>query len=197
MNQATSLGDLSNGDPLVREILTRFGLSPSDLAIYIGTSLVSVIRWGRGDTKPNSVMKSRLAETLLCLKQGQALNFRKAASKHVFAARGAPRSMPLFEQTEPIERLDAQRRLPLLSRLRSGTLWGEGSRTLATLLTEHTTAATTINCPVSEGISAGKNTYTYDAHTYHTKVPPQGIAEVIRRYLPNGGLVLDPFAGVE
>lgn len=43
---------------------------------------------------------------------------------------------------------------------------------------------------------AGKNTYTYDAHTYHTKVPPQGIAEILRGYLPSGGgLVLDPFAG--
>jgi len=44
-------------------------------------------------------------------------------------------------------------------------------------------------------MSAGKNTYTYDAHTYHTKVPPQGIAELVRHYLPEGGLVLDPFAG--
>ena len=40
-----------------------------------------------------------------------------------------------------------------------------------------------------------KITYTYDAHTYHTKIPPQGIAKVISKYLPNGGLVLDPFAG--
>jgi DNA modification methylase len=44
-------------------------------------------------------------------------------------------------------------------------------------------------------MSAGKNTYTYDAHTYHTKVPPQGIAELLLHYLPNGGLVFDPFAG--
>jgi DNA modification methylase len=44
-------------------------------------------------------------------------------------------------------------------------------------------------------MSAGKNTYTYDAHTYHTKVPPQGIAELLRHYLPEGGLVLDPFSG--
>jgi DNA modification methylase len=44
-------------------------------------------------------------------------------------------------------------------------------------------------------MSAGKNTYTYDAHTYHTKVPPQGIAELLKHYLPEGGLVLDPFSG--
>lgn len=45
------------------------------------------------------------------------------------------------------------------------------------------------------GVEAGKNTYTYDAHTYHTKVPPQGIAQLVSYYLPNGGLVLDPFGG--
>jgi len=44
-------------------------------------------------------------------------------------------------------------------------------------------------------MSAGKNTYTYDAHTYHTKVPPQGIAELLTHYLPEGGLVFDPFSG--
>jgi DNA modification methylase len=44
-------------------------------------------------------------------------------------------------------------------------------------------------------VSAGKNTYTYDAHTYHTKVPPQGIAELLQHYLPDGGLVLDVFSG--
>ena len=45
-------------------------------------------------------------------------------------------------------------------------------------------------------MSAGKNTYTYDAHTYHTKVPPQGIAELLTHYLPEGrGLILDAFAG--
>ncbi len=49
--------------------------------------------------------------------------------------------------------------------------------------------------PFAGGISAGKNTYTYDAHTYHTKVPPQGISELLSYYLPQGGLVLDPFSG--
>jgi len=30
--------------------------------------------------------------------------------------------------------------------------------------------------PFAGEIRAGKNTYVYDAHTYHTKVPPEGIA---------------------
>lgn len=49
--------------------------------------------------------------------------------------------------------------------------------------------------PYSKDISAGKNTYVYDAHTYHTKVPPQGIALLIEHYTRPGDVVLDPFCG--
>ncbi len=31
----------------------------------------------------------------------------------------------------------------------------------------------------AKDISAEKNTYVYDAHTYHTKVPPQGIKPLV------------------
>ncbi|MGA2657625.1 MAG: DNA methyltransferase [Verrucomicrobiota bacterium] len=47
----------------------------------------------------------------------------------------------------------------------------------------------------SENIRAGKNTYVYDAHTYHTKVPPEGIAKLIEYYTAPGQVVLDPFCG--
>lgn len=47
----------------------------------------------------------------------------------------------------------------------------------------------------ARSVVAGKNTYTYDAHTYHTKVPPTGIRELLRYYLPQAGLILDPFCG--
>ena len=49
--------------------------------------------------------------------------------------------------------------------------------------------------PYSKSISAGKNTYVYDAHTYHTKVPPQGIELLIDYYTRPGDTVLDPFCG--
>ncbi len=42
---------------------------------------------------------------------------------------------------------------------------------------------------------AGKNTHVYDAHTYHTKVPPEAIAHLIEHYTQPGDLVLDPFCG--
>jgi DNA modification methylase len=47
----------------------------------------------------------------------------------------------------------------------------------------------------SGDIRAGKNTYVYDAHTYHTKVPPEGIAKLITYYTTPGQVVLDPFCG--
>lgn len=47
----------------------------------------------------------------------------------------------------------------------------------------------------SSNIESGKNTYVYDAHTYHTKVPPEGIKEVIKYYTEPGDVILDPFCG--
>ena len=52
-----------------------------------------------------------------------------------------------------------------------------------------------VKSPYEHGIVAGKNTYVYDAHTYHTKVPPQGISSLIEHYTRPGDVVLDPFCG--
>jgi DNA modification methylase len=49
--------------------------------------------------------------------------------------------------------------------------------------------------PYDQNISAGKNTYVYDAHTYHTKVPPEGIKQLIEYHTDPGHIVLDPFCG--
>jgi len=71
----------------------------------------------------------------------------------------------------------------------------QGEADLARLIERHSQGARTVDQAPTLGMSGGKNTYTYDAHTYHTKVPPQAIAELLRHYLPENGLVLDPFAG--
>lgn len=181
----------------VAEIIARFGVPPGDLAKYLGTSLVSVVRWERGDTEPGSRTQAKLAEVLQRLERGETLDIERAVTTHVFASRGARRgsdALPLFRGTSQVERAP-QPKAPILSRLRAGDLWGDGLDALSGILADRSGAAPTIAGPAAEGVSAGKNTYTYDAHTYHTKVPPQGIAEVIRRYLPEGGVVLDPFAG--
>lgn len=44
-------------------------------------------------------------------------------------------------------------------------------------------------------VDAGKNTPVYNAHSYHTKVPYQGIMPYIEHYTAPGDLVLDPFGG--
>jgi len=44
-------------------------------------------------------------------------------------------------------------------------------------------------------IAAAKGSPAYRAHTYHTKVPPEGIAPFIARYTRPGDVVLDPFCG--
>lgn len=49
--------------------------------------------------------------------------------------------------------------------------------------------------PFAAPVKAGKNTAIYNAHSYHTKVPPQGIVPYIEHYTEPGDLVLDPFCG--
>src|SRR5204862_6008725 len=49
--------------------------------------------------------------------------------------------------------------------------------------------------PYAPNISAGKNSYVYDAHTYHTKVPPEGIKLLVECFTSPGDVVLDPFCG--
>lgn len=186
-----------SGRFLVAEILSRFDVTPRDLARYVGSSLLTVVRWARGDTSPGPTFTSRLAEALYRLEQGELLETGKVSSAHTFASRGARRrlnAMPLFQPEFQVE-LEPRPLPPMLSRLQAGGVWGDGAGVLASMLADHAEPASTADEPVVGGVSAGKNTYTYDAHTYHTKVPPQGIAEILRGYLPTGGIVLDPFAG--
>ena len=49
--------------------------------------------------------------------------------------------------------------------------------------------------PFAAPVKAGKNTPIYNAHSYHTKVPPQGIVPYVKHYTKPGDLVLDPFCG--
>ncbi|MBI4331691.1 MAG: site-specific DNA-methyltransferase [Chloroflexi bacterium] len=49
--------------------------------------------------------------------------------------------------------------------------------------------------PFAEPVAAGKNSPVYNAHSYHTKVPPEGIRRYLEHYTHPGDLVLDPFCG--
>ena len=49
--------------------------------------------------------------------------------------------------------------------------------------------------PQAVHVRAKKHTPIYRAHSYHTKVPPQGIEPFVRHFTRSNGLVLDPFCG--
>jgi DNA modification methylase len=189
--------DAVAAEGLVSEVLVRSGLTPLELARYLGASLVSVVRWQRGDTKPDAQTRARLTDLCDRLESGLPIDRKDDAAASVFASRGARRSidsLPLFRSPKKVE-VSSNPGAPLVSRFRNGPYWAGDASELARILEERSVPAPTTDFPIGEGVSAGKNTYTYDAHTYHTKVPPQGIATVIDHYLPQRGLVLDPFAG--
>ena len=152
------------------------------------------MRWERGDIEPGADVIKQLQLLLADVKAGRAIDLASLNANRTFASRGIRQASTAKGYEGAVELRDEPGPY-LLSRLRRGALWGNGEQRLTEILSAHADAAQTVEDAVAEGVSAGKNTYTYDAHTYHTKVPPQGIAQVLRKYLPTGGLVLDPFAG--
>ena len=49
--------------------------------------------------------------------------------------------------------------------------------------------------PFCAQLRVGKNSSTYRAHSYHTKVPPQAIERLVRHHTSEGQVVADPFCG--
>src|SRR5450759_2563358 len=49
--------------------------------------------------------------------------------------------------------------------------------------------------PFAQPVKEGRSGAIYNAHSYHTKVPPQGIVPYIEHYTEAGDLILDPFCG--
>ena len=182
---------------LLLEIRTHAKLSQSKIAQLVGTSLVSVSRWERGVGNPSPAQAERISRLHRMVMNDNPPE--ASDGKAAFSSRGvrtrAPGQGVLGDQLQ-IVRLTQGVRPPILSGISKDRVFDEnGKNAIAALLTAHPQPAPTAEASLEGNISAGKNTYTYDAHTYHTKVPPQGIAELIRHYLPSGGLVLDPFAG--
>jgi DNA modification methylase/transcriptional regulator with XRE-family HTH domain len=171
-------------------------LSEGKLAELLGTSLVWVTRWQRGAASPSPALAKRIAELYGVLVQGGQLS---SLSPDPFASRGVRTHIPgqgdLWEPVSKVSLSDSTAP-PIISRLTNGKVFKqEGEQSLVELFQSHRQSARTATAAFSGTVSAGKNTYTYDAHTYHTKVPPQGIAELMHYYLPHGGLALDPFSG--
>jgi len=104
--------------------------------------------------------------------------------------------LPFGEGTERLPVLTAERRS--LQSLASEAYSASANTHLTDFVhLYHTdTSDYVVNCFTNgENLVAGKNTYVYDAHTYHTKVPPQAIARLIEHFTAPGDLILDPFCG--
>ena len=173
------------------EIRKATGLSQERLAQRLGVSFVSVNRWERGATTPSPAQSAKIVALHREILEGST---GAGAPPDVFASRGARRGS--LSAPELKVDLAAKPGPPILDRLTAGQFFVDGGASaLNEMLSRHRSPARVANSRPAAGMSAGKNTYTYDAHTYHTKVPPQGIAELLKHYLPESGLVLDLFAG--
>jgi DNA modification methylase/transcriptional regulator with XRE-family HTH domain len=181
------------------EIRSRTNLSQERLAQILGVSFVSISRWERGAGTPSPAQTQKILQLYRETHRLRAAETPQETEVGVFSSRGVRRRMetlPLFEALLPDVQFAPAPLPPLIERVtRDRYFLTDGQQTVSDIARAHAMLAPTAAEPPVSGMSAGKNTYTYDAHTYHTKVPPQGIAELLKHYLPNGGLVLDPFAG--
>lgn len=194
MNQfATGHVDPNNPSNAFAKARKRLHLSQRELAEKLNTSLYALTRWEKGDALPS---KDALRRLDLLLSDNSTTSEMLMETDIVFESSGIRSKiseLPLFK-TKDTAFLPSPRS-SVLDDIYRDHLWGDSDLALSDIFSRHSNPAVTRNTPLDEEISAGKNTYTYDAHTYHTKVPPQGIASIISRYLPEGGVVLDPFAG--
>jgi DNA modification methylase len=52
-----------------------------------------------------------------------------------------------------------------------------------------------VTVPYRREVTGGKGSIFYRTHSYHTKVPPEGIVPMLEHYTDTGDRVLDPFCG--
>lgn len=181
---------------MLKEIRLKAKLSQVGLAQLLGASPVSVTRWESGASEPSPSQVDHIRQLYESLNQPQSFGASLKAASTSFQSRGIRRQRGLFDPPLPPVELSQETFAPIWGRLVNGRFFSpEGQDAMRNMLIAHSEPAPTLLQPPQTGMSAGKNTYTYDAHTYHTKVPPQGIAELLSYYLPEGGLVFDPFAG--
>lgn len=174
---------------------TRLRLTQREMAELLNTSLYALVRWERGDIEPSSDALGRIDGLLNGTGPDLAARAKERA-KVSFPSTGIREQStfyPLLDRVD-VKFLEKPRK-DVLSEVFNEPFWADGDLALAEIFDRNALPAATRDEALVDGISAGKNTYTYDAHTYHTKVPPQGIANVVDAYLPNGGVVLDPFGG--
>ena len=185
----------------LRLIREQSRISTPELAQLIGTSLVAVEQWERSNVSPSPQQQNKISELLEKIQRGEIVRPPLLVLQNgTFASRGATRQALQSKQSDLFTRqpkihLEETPVPSLFSVIRNGQFILDGEDCLKEIFADRSKPARTEINPIKLEMSAGKNTYTYDAHTYHTKVPPQGIVEFINYYLPEGGVVFDPFSG--
>jgi len=184
-----------SGNPFAQACV-QLGVSQQELATLLNTSHYAIARWERGDIAAPKDILERIS-SLLSPEANNGSDLEALSQSTDFQSTNIRSDRTKFIPNSDHQlTLLSEPRKSLLSELWDGEMWLDSQDDLTNILLDRDKPAPTSDNPLSdEIISAGKNTYTYDAHTYHTKVPPQGIANVIQQYLPHGGIVLDPFAG--
>lgn len=186
------MNDLAN---TISTILEQTNLTESDLAVYWSTSLAAIVDWRNGVSAPSPQQVERIEATWNLVKAGKFNRKEVTASDNAFASTGVQRTLPMFTVDTNVSILTSPKTSIYAQLCIDDVFHPDGKSAVQSLLDIHSAPTTSAENPPKSGMSAGKNTYTYDAHTYHTKMPPQGVAELLSHYLPNGGLVFDPFAG--
>lgn len=69
------------------------------------------------------------------------------------------------------------------------------NESIAAFLARQTPRGSASTAALPEEIVASKGSAAYRMHSYHTKVPPEGIVPFIERHTRPGDVVLDPFCG--
>jgi DNA modification methylase len=185
----------------ISEIRKRLGVSNQVVAQLVGTSLVAIEQWERLNATPSETQRQGICDLLERIHRGERPSMPAVVLQNgTFASRGATRramnwAQPDISSEAAKIQLQNKPTNDLLKRIKTDRFLGNSGVDLPLILAANQTPAQTPDEPARLDVSAGKNTYTYDAHTYHTKVPPQGIVEFAKHYLPQGGLILDPFCG--
>lgn len=165
---------------LIRERRSERGITVQELAskASITKSYLSMIESGKRDPTIDqlSVISRELdlPEELLCLSAGRL----PADVEEALACRAADITAFVRQDTE-----------------QKATQW---PRTLPLdRLLELSNSKTAFKVKESfEGdVVVGKNSTSYRAHSYHTKVPPEGIEPLLQHFTRKGDLIVDPFCG--
>lgn len=198
LNDMSQREDSLTETDLILFVRKQLGLSQQEFARKLNVSSYVLAHLEKGDIRPSADLHQRLLRLLSNPSKSPSRGATTGGTDGVrFFSSGITTEIPdrpTLLTCDP-RTLDTPRPAILEGLFTAGGYWGNGNMALGEILECRSSPAPTPATPHNEDISAGKNTYTYDAHTYHTKVPPQGVASIISQYLPDGGVVLDPFAG--